>query len=55
MRAIDSGKGTLLSVIRLYSMDVTSSVALNISGSPHQIISYLLKDEPRDFEFKSYS
>ena len=40
--------GTTLSTARPCVMDVTPNLALNMYGSPHLIISYLLKGERRD-------
>ena len=45
--------GTSLSTVRLCGMDVIPRKALDMYGSPHLTISYLLRDEQRDFEDKS--
>ena len=42
---IYGSKGTPLSVIRPCRMDVIFNVALDMRGSPHQTIFYLLKGE----------
>ena len=46
------GGGTLLSVIRRCRMGVTPRKALDMYGSPHLIIPYLLRDEQGDLEDK---
>ena len=45
MEVIFGGGGTPQSTIRSCDMGVTLSVALDMNGSPHQIIPYLLKHE----------
>ena len=47
MVVIDSGKNILLSVVRLYGMEVPPSEALDMNGSLHLIIGYLLMNEHR--------
>ena len=47
------GSGTLLSAVRLCGMGVTPRKALDIYGSPHLIIPYLLRGEQGDLEDKS--
>ena len=41
-----------LSAVRLYGMEVPSSVALDMSGSLHLIIGYQLRAEQGNLEFK---
>ena len=53
MEVMRDGSGIPLSVVRLCGMGVTLSKALDIYGSLHLIILYLLKDEQRDLEDKS--
>ena len=48
-----SDVGTLLSAIRPCEMGVTPSKALDMYGSPHLTILYVLKDEQGDLEDKS--
>ena len=55
MGVIHGGGGTPLSLVRLYEMDVTSSMALDMYESPHLIIPYLLMDESEDLEAKFLS
>ena len=47
------GGGTPLSAVRLCEMDVTPKKALDMYGSPHLTILYLLRDEQGDLEDKS--
>ena len=47
------GGGISLSAVRPCGMDVTSRKALDMYGSPHITISYLLRGEQRDLEDKS--
>ena len=47
-----SGKETPLSAVRLCGMGVPPSEALDMSGSPHLTIGYLLKIECGDLEFQ---
>ena len=47
------GGGTLLSVVRLCGMGVTPRKALDIYGSLHLTIPYLLRGEQRDLQDKS--
>ena len=53
MGVIYGGGGTPLSAVRLYRMDITPNMALDMYGSPHLTISYLLKDEQGNLEDKS--
>ena len=53
MGVIHGGNGTLLSAVRPCGMGVTSRKALNMYGSPHLTIPYLLRDEQGDLEDKS--
>ena len=45
MGIIYSGSGTPLNAVRPCGMGVTTRKALNMYGSPHLIISYLLRGE----------
>ena len=45
MAVTDSGEETLLSVFRPCRMEIPPNGALDMNGSPHLIIGYLLKDE----------
>ena len=45
MGVMHGGGETPLSTVRPYGMDVTPRKALNMYGSPHLTISYLLKGE----------
>ena len=47
------GGETPLSAVRPYGMDVTPKKALDMYGSPHLTILYLLRGEQEDFEDKS--
>ena len=47
------GGGTPLSTVRPCGMGVTPRKALGTYGSPHLIISYLLRGEQGDLEDKS--
>ena len=47
------GSGTLLSVVRPCGMDITPRKALDICGSLHLIVLYLLRNEQGDLEDKS--
>ena len=47
------GRETPLSAVRPLGMGVTPRKALDMYGSPHLTILYLLKDEQGDFEDKS--
>ena len=53
MGVMHGGGETPLSAVRLCGMDVTPRKALNIYGSPHLTISYLLRGEQGDLEDKS--
>ena len=53
MWVIHGGGGTPLIVFRHCGMDVTPRKALDMYGSPHLIIPYLLRDEHGDLEDKS--
>ena len=44
-RIIDGSNDTPLNIIKLYRMEVLPSEVLDISGSLHLIIGYLLRDE----------
>ena len=50
---IHGGGGTPLSAVRLCGMGVTPRKALDMYGSPHLIILYLLRGEQGDLEDKS--
>ena len=45
MRIIHGGGGTLLSTVKPCEVGVTPKKALNMYGSPHLTIPYLLRDE----------
>ena len=45
MEVMHGGGGTPLSAVRLCGMDVTPRKALDMYGSPHLTIPYLLRDE----------
>ena len=47
------GDETPVSTIRLCGMSVTSCMTLDMYGSPHLTISYLLRNEQEDIEDKS--
>ena len=47
------GSGTLLSAVRPCGMGVTPRKALDMYGSPHLTISYLLRGEQGNLENKS--
>ena len=53
MEVMHGGGGIALSAVRPCGMGVTSRKALDMYGSPHPIIPYLLKDEQGDLEDKS--
>ena len=53
VRVMHGSGGTPLSAIRPYGMDVTPRKALDMYGSPHLTIFYLLRDEQGDLEDKS--
>ena len=53
MEFMRGGSGTPLSAVRPYGMDVTSRKALDIYGSSHLTILYLLRDEQGNLEDKS--
>ena len=53
MAIIHGGDGIPLSAVRPCGMGVTPRKALDMYGSPHLIISYLLKDEQGDLDDKS--
>ena len=53
IRVMHGGGGTSLSAIRPCGMDVTPRKALDMYGSPHLTIPYLLKGEQGDLEDKS--
>ena len=55
MEVMHGGGGTPLSTVRLYGMGITPIKALDMYGSPHLTISYLLRDEQGDLEDKSQS
>ena len=50
---IHGGGGTSPSAVRLYGMGITPRKALDMYGSPHLTIFYLLWDEQGDLEDKS--
>ena len=54
MGVIHGGGGTPLNVIRLCGMGVTPRKALDMYGSPHLTIPYLLRNEQRDLEDNSH-
>ena len=45
VEVIHGGGETLLSAVRLYGMDVTPRKSLDMYGSPHLTILYLLRGE----------
>ena len=45
MGVMDGGEETPLNMVKLYGMGVPPNGALDMSGSLHIIISYLLRDE----------
>ena len=45
MRIMHGGSGTSLSAVRPYRMSVTPKKALDMYGSPHLTIPYLLRGE----------
>ena len=53
MEVIHGSGGTPLSAVRPCGIDITSKKALDIYGSPHLTISYLLRGEQGDLEDKS--
>ena len=53
IKVMHGGSGTPLSAVRPREMDVIPRKALDMYGSPHLTILYLLKDEQRDLEDKS--
>ena len=53
MGVMYGGDGTLLSVVRLCGMGVTPRKALDIYGSLHLTMPYLLRGEQGDLEDKS--
>ena len=53
MGIIHGSGGTPLSAVRPCRMGVTSRKALDMYGSPHLTIPYLLRDEQGDLEDKS--
>ena len=53
MEIMHGGGGIPLSAVRLCGMGVTLRKALDMYGSLHLIISYLLRGEQGDFEDKS--
>ena len=53
MGVMHGGGGTPLSVVRLYGMGVTPRKALDMYGSPHLTIPYLLRDEQGNLKDKS--
>ena len=52
---MDCDREILLSIIRLNRMCVPPNEALDMNESSHQSIGYLLTDEQKDLESKSYS
>ena len=52
IEVMHGGGGTPPSVVRPCGMDVTPRKALDMYGSPHLTISYLLRDEQGDLEDK---
>ena len=54
MEIMHGSDETPLSIIGLYRMRVPPSGALNMSGSPHLTIGYLLSDEWKDLKSNSY-
>ena len=55
MEVMHGGGRTPLSTVRPCGMGVTPSKALDMYGSPHLTISYLLKDGQGDLKDKSQS
>ena len=56
MEVIDGDGETLLNVVRSKcKMSVPPNEALDMSGSPHLIIGYLLKSELKNLKSKSYN
>ena len=55
MGVMYGGGGTPLSAVRLCEMGVTSRKALDMYGSLHLTIPYLLRGEQRDLEDKSHN
>ena len=53
MEVMHGGGGTLVSAVRPCRMDVTRRKALDMYGSPHLTIPYLLRGEYGDFKDKS--
>ena len=53
MEVMHGGSGTPSSAVGPCGMGVTSRKALDMYGSPHLIIPYLLRDEQGDLEDKS--
>ena len=53
MGVVHDGGETPLSAVRLCGMGVTPRKALDMYGSPHLTISYLLRGEQGDLEDKS--
>ena len=53
MEVMHGGGETPLSVVRPCGMSVTPKKALDMYGSPHLTILYLLRDEQRNLENKS--
>ena len=53
MGVMYDGGGTPLSTVRSCGMGVTPRKALDMYGSPHLTIPYLLRDEQRDLQDKS--
>ena len=54
MKVTSGSEETSLSVGRWWWMEVPPNEALDMSGSLHLTISYLLKDKQKDLESKSY-
>ena len=54
MGVMHGGGGTSLSAVRPCGMDITLRKALDMYGSPHLTIPYLLRGEQGDLEYKSY-
>ena len=53
MGVMRGGGGTSLSAVRLCGMGITPKKVLDMYGSPHLTILYLLKSEQGDLENKS--
>ena len=53
MKVMHGGSGTPPSAVRLCGMDVIPRKALDMYGSPHLTIPYLLRAEQGDLEDKS--